>query len=111
MRKEVSGTTKSHPEEGPGKHPIHLNDDDIRQFLIDSHPDLQDDPLDSPMAQNAGAVIILLVQSRAETNLADPTRCQKSCNLSVYWKLFVQKRILGFEQELFPLLNWKRIRT
>jgi hypothetical protein len=111
MRKEVSGTTKSRPKEVCGKQPIHLNDDDIREFLIDSHPDLQENPLDWPMAQSKGAVIVLLLQSRGETNLADPTRCEKGSDLSVYWKLFVQKRILGFEEELFPLLNWKTIRT
>ena len=111
MRKQVSGTANGNPETVSSKHPIPLNDDDIREFLMDSHPDLQEDPVDSPMGQNAGAVIILLMQSRAETDSADPTRGQRDSNLSIYWKLFVQKRILGFEQESFPLLSWRRIRT
>jgi hypothetical protein len=110
MRKQGSGTAKGNSEKASSKHPIHLNDDDIREFLMDSHPDLQEDPWDSPMAQNSGVVIILLMQSRTETDSADPTRCQRDSNLSIYWKLFVQKRILGFEQELLPLLNWRRIR-
>jgi len=111
MRKQTPQTANNNLEKVPVKHQILLNDDEIREFLIDSHPDFQEDPFDSHLTQNTGAVIVLLLQSKAETNLADPTRCQNGSNLSVYWKLFVQKRILGFEQELFPLLNWKRIRS
>ena len=88
-------------------HQIPLNDDDIRQLLINSHPDLQEDLGDTQLDQNAGAVVILLLQSRSETTLTDPTRHQKCANLSVYWRLFVQKRILSFEQEVFPIVNWR----
>jgi hypothetical protein len=111
MRKQFPVPAEERSAGVSSKHQIRLNDDDIREFLIDSHPDLQEDPWDSHLDQNGGAVVVLLLQSKSETNLADPTRCQKGSHLSVYWKLFVQKRILGFEQELFPLLNRKRTRS
>ena len=84
-----------------------MDDQDIREFLVHSHPDLQPDILDELFQPQAEAVLVLLLQSRDESNLADPTRHLKDSNLSAYWKLFVQKRLLSFEHELLPLLNWK----
>jgi hypothetical protein len=112
MRKQASETrrvNKVEPAELSSHHAIPWNDRDIREFLVDSHPDFQEDFFDSPTTPSAGAVLVLLLLSRGESNLADPTRCQKNTNLSVHWKLFVQKTILDFEQGLFPLLNFKRI--
>ena len=87
-----------------------LDDKDIREFLVDSHPDLQPDSLDALFEPQAEAVLVLLLQSCDESNLTDPTQHLKDPKLSVYWKLFVQKRLLSFEHELLPLLNWKGAR-
>jgi hypothetical protein len=112
MRKQLPDSAEDRSTIVSSKHQIRLDDNDIREFLMDSHPDLQEDPWDSQPEQTTGAVVVLLLQSKSsEANLADPTRCQKGSHLSVYWKLFVQKRIFGFEQELFPLSNWKGIRN
>src|SRR5262245_20646703 len=111
MRKQLPVPAEERMAGLSPKHQIRLNDDDIREFLMDTHPDLQGDAWDSQPEQTAGTVVVLLFQSKSEMNLADPTRYQKGSPLSGYWKLFVQKRIFSFEQELFPLLNWKRIRS
>ncbi len=110
MRKQTLKIEMAKSAEVPNQDRVRWNDRDIREFLIDSHPDFQEDFIDSTDTSLGGAVLILLLQSRSESNLADPTRYQKNANLSAYWKLFVQKNILGFEQTLFPLLYSNRTR-
>ena len=112
MRKRLPDSPEDRSTIVSSKDQIRLDDDDIREFLVDSHPDLQEDHWDSQPEQTTGAVVVILLLSRSsETNLADPTRCQKGSDLSIYWKLFVQKRIFGFEQDLFTPSSWKGIRN
>jgi len=108
MRKQTLKIETAKPAEVPNQDRVRWNDRDIREFLMDSHPDFQEEFIDSPDTPPGGAILVLLLQSRSESNLADPTRYQKNANLSAYWKLFVQKSILGFEQALFPLLYSNR---
>ena len=112
MRKQLPESAADRSTIVSSKYQIRLDDDDIREFLVDSHPDLQEDYWDSQPEQTTSAVVVMLLQPKSlETNLADPTRCQKGSHLSIYWKLFVQKWIFGFEQDLLPLSNWKGIRN
>src|SRR5438876_3412457 len=104
MRKPASRRVRSSLEIESVKQQVTLDDHSIRELLRRAYSDFQDN---IPESQSEEA-LFLPFRYRNENEYNGPTHLWDNPNISFFWKLFIQRHIISFEQDSLFFMNWHR---
>lgn len=114
MRKAALEEIRSILETGSIKQQVTLDDHSIRELLRNAYPEVQEDIQEniseSQMTIHSEEALFLPFLYRNENEYIDSAHLHENPNISLFWKLFIQRHIISFEQESMLFMNWHRNR-
>ena len=85
-----------------------LDDYSIRELLRRAYSDFGENIPESQAAPQSEEALFLPFLHKNETEYIGPTHLPDNPNISLFWKLFIQRHIISFEQESLLFMNWHR---
>ena len=108
MRKPPSRRVRSIVEVESVKQQVTLDDYAIRELLRRAYSDFEENIPESQAAPQSEEALFLPFLYRNENEYTGPTHLRNNPNISLFWKLFIQRHIISFEQDSLFFMNWHR---